>query len=265
MHVRYPTVREASPSLARCERREDESQDRRVALAVQEGIELALGAPPTPRMPASAIDEGVLAIGSPVAPWTIQMEASVVGRLDENRLRDAVAAALQWHPLARVRTKAQLPHGRSFAWEVPEVTDTDPLDRVTCASDPDMGRARAELLSSDIPLWRSRPLRARLARGASLHHAAVGGIGALRILQSTARAYAGVADPLPEVDPRSVRDPAAWGQDSGIQATIRRAGGAIGELRHALSRSTRLGTGGATPSPGLASFTLRSLPIRQVG
>ena len=49
---------------------------------------------------------------------------------------------MQRHPLARVRTKAQLPYGRSFPWEVPEVTDTDPLDRVTCASDPDMGRAR---------------------------------------------------------------------------------------------------------------------------
>jgi hypothetical protein len=85
------------------------------------------------------------------------METSMVGRLDENRLRDAVAAAVQRHPLARVRTKAQLPHGRSFAWEVPEVTDTDPLDRVTCASDPDIGGARAELLSSDIPLWRSPP------------------------------------------------------------------------------------------------------------
>jgi hypothetical protein len=108
-------------------------------------------------MPASVIDEGVLAIGSPVAPWTIQMEASVVGRLDEDRLRDAATAALQWHPLARVRTKADLSHGRSFAWEVPEVMDADPLDRVTCASDPDMGRARAELLSSDIPLWRSPP------------------------------------------------------------------------------------------------------------
>jgi hypothetical protein len=85
------------------------------------------------------------------------MEISMVERLDENRLRDAVAAAVQRHPLARVRTKAQLPHGRSFAWEVPEVPDTDPLDRVTCASDPDIGGARAELPSSGIPLRRSPP------------------------------------------------------------------------------------------------------------
>jgi NRPS condensation-like uncharacterized protein len=83
----------------------------------------------------------------------------------------------------------------------------------------------------------------------SLHHAAVDGISALRILQSTARAYAAVADPLPEVDPPSVRDPAAWGQDSGIQATIRRTGGVIGELRHVLSRSTRLAAEG-DPQPG---------------
>jgi NRPS condensation-like uncharacterized protein len=85
----------------------------------------------------------------------------------------------------------------------------------------------------------------------SLHHTAVDGISALRILQSTARAYAAVADPLPEVDPRSVRDPAAWGQDSGIQATIRRAGGVIGELRHVLSRSTRLAAEG-DPQRGYA-------------
>jgi hypothetical protein len=85
----------------------------------------------------------------------------------------------------------------------------------------------------------------------SLHHAAVDGISALRILQSTAWAYAAVADPFSEVDTCSVRDPAAWGQDSGIQPTIRRAGGVIGELRHVLSRSTRLAAEG-DPQRGYA-------------
>ncbi|HEY2668216.1 MAG TPA: condensation domain-containing protein [Actinomycetota bacterium] len=214
----------------------------------------------------SAIDEAAFVIGSSTEPWNIHIEAAVTGRLDDARLRTAVAAALSLHPFARVRVRLPAAGGRQ-EWEIPQVLDLDPVETIICANDAELGVARAALLSREIPLSLSPPLRVLLARHPagdvvlmSLHHAAADGISALRLLRSIARAYANEPDPLPAVDPLATRDLAGWVSNAGLRAALRRVWVQARELHQATARSSRFVSDGAAALPGygVCNLALRS-------
>ncbi len=159
------------------------------------------------------LDEAVHHLDTPAEPWSIQLEARVRGALDADRLRRAVAEAVARHPMARVR---QLPARRSdrrYGWEVRPEPDVDPFRVVDCPDDDRLAGARADLYSVPVPLAEAPPLRVRLARSpggdvvmVNVNHAAFDGFGALRVLQSAARAYAGAPDPPPPVPLEEARD-----------------------------------------------------------
>lgn len=128
------------------------------------------------------------------------MGVRVVGRLDETRLRRAFVEALGGMP--------------------------DPLSVVECPDDAALENTRAELQSVAVPLG-APPLQVRLARSphgdmvmANFHHAVMDGFGALRVLGSVARAYAGHAPPPPPLDLLALHDlpvrPAATGATRGV-------------------------------------------------
>lgn len=107
--------------------------------------------------------------------WSVQMDARVAGSLDEERLRAALGLALG---------------GGAFEHDVLQVVD--------CADDEELQAARARLHGAPVAAGAHPPLRACLARQRagdvlmlSLNHAAADGFGALHVLQSIARTYAG--------------------------------------------------------------------------
>lgn len=181
------------------------------------------------RLPFSVIDEAVHVLDNPVEPWSIHLEVRVSGSLDEVRFRRALSQALSAHPLARARKAPSRPSARNFEWHIPQEPDLDPLRVVDCQGDDKMlACARAELESLSVPLAESPPLRVCLAHHIdgdvvilNINHAASDVFGALRLLRSIARAYAGEPDPQPALDLRRIRD--------------------VRSLLHARDASTRLG------------------------
>jgi NRPS condensation-like uncharacterized protein len=116
--------------------------------------------------------------------WSVQMEAGVSGRLDEARLRRALAGVLGRRPL-----------------------DHDPLWSVDCPDGASVDAARERLQSRPAAITQWPPLRAALARCPdgdvlmlNVTHAASDGFDALRLLRTIAGAYATgtVPEPLPD-------------------------------------------------------------------
>lgn len=183
------------------------------SLTARETADPGAGSSVLARTPFTALDEAVYFLDNPVEPWTVQIEARVGGRLDEARFRRALATALALHPMARARTGASHPGWSQFMWEITTQPDVDPLRIVDCPDDEALGQARNGFYSLSIPLYLSPPLRVQLARHTegdvvmlAVHHSAIDGGGGLRLLGSIAQAYAGVADPLPGIDPLGARD-----------------------------------------------------------
>lgn len=160
-------------------------------------------APDEPRRhPFNVVDEAVSLLDTGPMPWSVQLEARV-GHLDEHRLRAALATASERHPRGRARRRANPPARCYEEWEVTGEPDVDPLEVVDCPDEAALNAARQQLQSTRVPLDRSPPVRARLARSPdgdvlmlNLSHAASDGFGGLRLLRSIARAYEGAADPV---------------------------------------------------------------------
>lgn len=158
-------------------------------------------------VPFNVVDEIVHLLDQDADPWSVQLEARVDGRLDEERLRTAIGQALGRHPMARARKGASPRRRNRDYWEIPRDLDLDPLRTVDCPDEAALSAARAELQSQSVPLSQSPPLRIWLARTPgrdvvmlNVNHAATDGFGAVRLLQSVGRAYANEADPFANVD-----------------------------------------------------------------
>jgi len=167
-----------------------------------EELQVTSGA--TSEVPFSVVDEAVHLLDSKAAPWSIQLEARVAGRLDEARLRDAFGRALAVHPMARARKAAASRHEHTERWEIPAEVEVDPLRAVDCADDDAVARVREQLQGMAVPLAESPPLRARLLHNPdgdlvmlNANHAAMDALGAMRLLRSVASAYADESDPGP--------------------------------------------------------------------
>ena len=165
------------------------------------------------RLSFTAVDEVVHHLDTPVEPWSIEVEVAVEGRLDDNRLRQAVGEALLRHPMARARCVPARVSQRSYTWELTEAPDLDPLMIDDCPDDESLGRLRNRLQSLSVPLAESPPLRMRLAHHPAgdrlvlnANHAAFDGFGCVRLLQSVGRAYTGEDDPQPDIDLADARD-----------------------------------------------------------
>jgi NRPS condensation-like uncharacterized protein len=143
-------------------------------------------------IPLNVIDDMFALSESADEPWSVHVEARVAGTLDETRLSRAISSALAKHPLARARL---VEHQKKLLWSVDAEPTLQVLSACETQNDTQLDAVRAEFLSTVIPLAASPPLRARLVRRdlgdhliLSAHHAACDGMGALRLMQSIARA-----------------------------------------------------------------------------
>jgi NRPS condensation-like uncharacterized protein len=211
----------------------------------------------TARIPFTVIDQAVHVLDTPAEPWTIQLELGIEGRLDEERLRTALAEAVARHPMARVRQIPARPSDKTWWWEVAPGPDVDPLRVVDCPDEGSLIAARAELYSRAVPLVESPPFRLWLVRGRhsdrlllNATHAAFDGYGCLRLLQSVARAYRGEPDPSPEVDLSQARDVERLLQTGDAEGRKRRARLLGSKLTDLVKPPARLVAEGASPAPG---------------
>ncbi len=115
--------------------------------------------------------------------------------------------------MACCRKAPARPSAQSFEWEIVPQPDMDALTVVTCLDETALDAARAELQSLCVALAECPPLRVRLVRHRlgdivmlNVNHAAGDAFGAVRFLRSIARAYAGEADPRPDIDLTASRD-----------------------------------------------------------
>jgi len=218
-------------------------------------------------VPFSPVDEAVQLLDDDQAPWSIQLEVRVAGRLDAARLRYALASALDAHPMARARRIAARRWASHDRWAVGRARAE--LEVVDCFDDDQLAAARAELQSRPWRLTAAPPVRAWLARHPggdvlmlNVHHAAMDGFGALRVLRSLARAYAGDADPAPVVDFGEARQLPARLARAGLATHLRRTSALAERLRDLMAPPARIARDGATNRPGYG-FQHRVLSERE--
>src|SRR4051795_8733176 len=166
---------------------------------------------PTARL--NLLDELYLHLNRPDEPWSVHLEIQVEGRLDDETVREAVAQAADRHPIARAQMRSSRGTDVKYWWEIQDTLDPVPVDVVDTTTEDEREAARREVLNQVPDLDTPGPFAVRLVHhpdGDSLilnvHHAAGDGLGALRLMGSIVRAYAGEDDPIPDVDPLAVRD-----------------------------------------------------------
>jgi NRPS condensation-like uncharacterized protein len=184
-------------------------------------------------------DEAIHHLETDDEPWSVHVECTIEGHLDELRLRRAVAAAQMRHPMMRAFQERWRPWHNVYRWRIDENVHDDAVTVVVCDSADDVEKVRAALVSYRIPISRPPPFRVTVARTPdrdhvilNVSHSASDGIGSLRLLRSIAEAYAsGAGDPAP--DDLAARDlargtaPASfgvwWSRQVEINRMLRRA------------------------------------------
>ena len=216
-------------------------------------------------VPFNVADEAVHLLDSPAEAWSIHLEGRFAGRLDDDRLRAAVGAALARHPMARARKLPWRWTDHQYEWQIEPVPDLDPLTVVECPDERAVDAVRAELQSLSVPLVEAPPLRLRLVHAPdgdvlmlNANHAATDGYGAMRLLQSVARAYTGRPDPVPDLDLFAARNLTAGLAAPDRATRLRRRLALAEKSRDLLAPPARVAPVGATDEPGYR-FRLVSL------
>jgi len=175
------------------------------------------------------LDELYLHLDRDAEPWSVHLEAGVEGRVDADRLADAVLEGARRHPLARARLCPARAIDLGYEWEVAEELSDAPLEVTDCDDDAALAATRERLMSTSPALDEAPPFAMTLADHPggdaimlNLNHAAGDGVSAVRLMASILRAYAGEADPQAPVDPLAVRDIGALVDSRSLPARIMR-------------------------------------------
>lgn len=182
----------------------------------------------TTLFPFTRLDELFFHIDQPAEPFSLQMEVRISGHFSSDKLRKAIAAAMARHPLGNVRQVAWNEDSNDYEWERVENAEP-PLKTVMCSDERDIAVARSDLLALSVPLKEAPPFRAVLAHHAegdvltlNVSHVATDGMGAYRLMLSILRAYAGLPDPVPDLDPVRTRDVGALARPSTLRERAQR-------------------------------------------
>lgn len=199
---------------------------------------------------------------------TVQLELSVTGQLDADRLSVAISRAAAKHPLARARstarTSSQGLRASTFAWDIADHIAEPPLSVVDAAGDADIAAIRERFYSSPINLDQAPPFAVLLVHDPAgdhlmvcLDHTVGDGQSIVRLTTSILRAYLDIDDPVPTFDPLSRRDThALFGARSWTQRR-HRAALLLDHLRASLRRPAPIASKTASPGPGYGFELIR--------
>jgi NRPS condensation-like uncharacterized protein len=180
----------------------------------------------TQSIPFSVADELSCYFDAPAEPCTVHLEVQIPGRLDEAKLRLAVAAALVAQPRALLRRAPATWWRTGREWEQAGRPDSDPVATADWAHEQELDRLRARFLSVSPSLDSSPPLRILLATGPAeeriilnAHHAALDGISCLELLRAVSRHYRAAAAEVPGLPATPAAAPAPPGLTTGPGAS----------------------------------------------
>lgn len=173
----------------------------------------------------TALDEVFIAADDDLVP-SVHIEARVSGRFDADRLAAALRAAVAKHPLARARLGNASLTARTLYWEVADQPDHLAIE----ITDEPVNEVRSRLYSRAPDLSHSPAFSVAVVRSdggdrllLNLHHAAFDGMGAMRLLLSIARAYAGEPDEVGGPPIEEARDIKGIAGSRGINDLLVRA------------------------------------------
>lgn len=163
--------------------------------------------------PFNLIDEFAYLAEMVGGQMALHFEVRVARRIELAALRAAVAAAISVHPMARARMAPARWRDRSWTWEVPDDVDVEPVMADVGEGDAGLAEARQRALAFRVPLGTSPPFRVWLVHHNAgdvlvfaVNHTPLDALAFRRLLVSIGRAYSHDDDPVPAIDPLSVRD-----------------------------------------------------------
>jgi NRPS condensation-like uncharacterized protein len=218
-------------------------------------------------VPLNLLDEHFLNLDQEREPWGVHLEVRVTGRIDPERLADAIRAAAMRHPLARAQLAPASPSDLAYRWQIVETLDDTPLTVVDCSDDALLADARERLFAVSPAVDVAPPFAVVLAHAPggdtillNLHHAAGDGVSAVRLMRSILRAYAGEEDPLPAFDPLAVRDVLALARARSFDERVARRRALALASASRLAPITRVAHDGGDRRPGYG-FELLALSL----
>lgn len=216
----------------------------------------------TTTIPVTSLDEAFINLAAK-AVMSVHFEVRVSGRFDTDRLAAAIRQAVSLHPLARARLARANVSARRLYWEIPDDADHLALE----VTDEPISVVRSRLLSRLPDLGVSPaflPVVVRDPHGdhllLNLHHAVFDGMGAIRLLTSIARAYAGEVDEPGGPDIDTARDLAAIAGSRSLKDLIPRAAKLTKDVLDR-KRLTRIAADGG--EPGDATFSVATLRLSE--
>ena len=222
-----------------------------------------------PSVPLNLLDEHFLNLDQEREPWGVHLEVRVGGRVEPERLFEAIRAAVRHHPIARARLANWHPNDRAYRWEITEELDEVPLTVAACPEDTLLADVRERLFGVSPSLEAAPPFAVVLAhcRGGdsillNLHHAAGDGVSAVRLMRAILRAYAGEEDPVPALDPLAVRDVLALAGARSLEERIMRGRTLARHAARQLTPTTRVARDGGDGRPGYG-FELLALSAEE--
>jgi NRPS condensation-like uncharacterized protein len=205
------------------------------------------------------LDELYLHLDRDDEPWSVHLEVQVEGSVDADRLRDAIRAAAERHPIARSRMADSRGTDRRYHWEVADELEEVPLEVV----DSGLAAERERLMGIKPSLDAAPPFVMSLVREPggdsillNLRHAAGDGMSAVRFMASVLRSYGGEDDPMPPVDPLEVRDIQSIVGASGIGDRLKRGRALVEHVARFTSPPTRVAADGGSDAPAYGFETL---------
>jgi NRPS condensation-like uncharacterized protein len=220
--------------------------------------------------PLNILDELYLHLHREDEPYSVHLEVRVEGRLEARRLAEAVHEAAARHPVARARLADSRDTDVRYHWEIADELEDVPLEVVECGDEGALECERRRALGTAPDLSSAPPFTLTVAHmegGDSLilnlHHAAGDGIGALRLMGSILRAYAGEEDPIPDVDPIEARDIGAVVSAS-LTDRISRGRALVEHLARFATPPARIAEDGGSQDPPPYAFELMRLTSEEV-
>lgn len=201
--------------------------------------------------PFNLLDGAFLNLDTREEPWSVQVELRVSGRLDAERLSQAIWAMTETHPMARARLRPVRDIDTTYVWEIPDRIDHLPLEIVEVSDEAGLADARSRLQSMMVPLNNAPPFAISLVHCPggdylmlNASHIMADGLSTFRLITSIARHYAGEADPVPSFDPLSVRDLSRLAGARSLPERLKRATSLIEHLWESRKGLTRVKTKG---------------------
>jgi NRPS condensation-like uncharacterized protein len=203
------------------------------------------------------LDEFYLHLDREDEPWSVHLEVGVEGRLDAERLREAIRAGVAEHPMARVRLCPSRAIDVRYQWDLVDELDEVPLTVASCADDEALEIERERLMDHGPSLEHPPPFAVTLAHHPAgdavmlnLSHAAGDGMSVVRLMASFLRAYAGIEDPVASVDPLAVRDIGRLVNSGSVTARLARGRTLIEQASRLTSTPARIAPQGGGERPG---------------